>query len=194
MSKINITPAQGPAKLQDWIDTRGGIAVWGCLDLGNCGKQWFTPATIRIADCGIAEGQPLPEAVCPKCRSNLGQLTAAGCTCACGETVDGDNALAHYPRPHWSATTTPKFIITDPTEVTVDVPKEVKRFRVGLRRGAQRFKVKCTDASSRRIRAAVEVAGDGAWYEFDYDTQEAVIYVAERSVPLNEYLQAAVPA
>jgi hypothetical protein len=35
--------------------------------------------------------------------------------------------------------------------------------------------LKLTDAATRHVRAAVAKAGDGAYYIFDYGTQEAVI-------------------
>ena len=52
--------------------------------------------------------------------------------------------------------------------------------------------LKLTDASSRRVRQAVEKTsqkyGREALYAFDYVTQEAVIYVAEKTVPLIDFL------
>lgn len=50
--------------------------------------------------------------------------------------------------------------------------------------------LKCTDASTRRIRAAVERAGEGAYHVFDYMTQEAVIMRPTRQVPIAEYVAA----
>ncbi len=41
-------------KVKNWVAERGGLAVWGCLDLGNCGKQFMTPA---LDD----EGKPYPK-------------------------------------------------------------------------------------------------------------------------------------
>lgn len=52
---------------------------------------------------------------------------------------------------------------------------EVKRFHIGLRMGSQGLIVKVTDGGTRRIRHEVAKAGDGAYYTFDYGTQEAVI-------------------
>jgi hypothetical protein len=26
-----------------WLETRGGIAIWGCLDFSDAGKTWTTP-------------------------------------------------------------------------------------------------------------------------------------------------------
>lgn len=95
-------------------------------------------------------------------------------------------------KPHWSVGNKPDEIVTDPAEVSVVIPKEVKRFHIALRMGSQGLVVKCTDASSRRIRAAVEKAGKGAWYEFDYSSQEAVIYQVEKEIPLKEWMESQV--
>ena len=69
----------------------------------------------------------------------------------------------------------PARVITDPAEVWVSVDEEVKRFRVGVRMGSQGLSLKVTDGGTRRIRREVARAGEGAYYIFDYDTQEAVI-------------------
>ena len=80
-------------------------------------------------------------------------------------------------KPTWQASNTPR-IITDPSEVEVLRPKEVKRFHVGLRRSNGPI-VKITDAATKRVRREVEKAGPGAWYEFDYWAQDAVILVPD---------------
>ena len=90
----------------------------------------------------------------------------------------------------WRMEESPSLVITDPAEVVVDVPREVKRFRVAVRVGGQGLLVKCTDAASRRIRRECEKAGEGAWHEFDYEMQEAVIFVPGESQPLPEYIRA----
>jgi len=33
-------------KVARWIAECGGVAVWGCLDLSEPGRQWFTPALL----------------------------------------------------------------------------------------------------------------------------------------------------
>jgi len=53
---------------------------------------------------------------------------------------------------------------------------EVKRFRVGVRMDSQGLCLKVTDGGSRRILRELLKVGDGSFYEFDYFTQEAVIY------------------
>jgi hypothetical protein len=89
-------------------------------------------------------------------------------------------------KPHWAAG---KVIetITDIDKVIVTVPKEVKRFHVAVRLGAQGFKVKLTDASGRKVRAAEEKAGPEAWHEFDYENQDAIILVPGEKVPLKDW-------
>ena len=91
-------------------------------------------------------------------------------------------------KQNWRMEETPSLVITDPAEVVVDVPKEIKRFRVAIKVGAQGMLLKCSDASSTRIRRECEKAGEDSWHEFDYDTQEAVIFVPGESKPLPEYV------
>ena len=88
----------------------------------------------------------------------------------------------------WRMEETPSLVITDPAEVVVDVPREVKRFRVGIKMGSQGMMLKCTEGATRRIRRECEKAGDDSWHEFDYATQEAVIFVPGESQPLPEFM------
>ena len=95
------------------------------------------------------------------------------------------------PKQSWEMANEPYRIITDPAEVEVHVPKEVKRFRVGVRMGSQGFSLKVTDGGSRRIKREVAKAKENysdAWYEFDYSTQEAVIMVPDSKSPLEEFV------
>ena len=55
--------------------------------------------------------------------------------------------------------------------------REVRRFRVAVRRGAQGLTLKLTDASAAKLRRRLVEAGPDASYRFDYDSQEAVIEV-----------------
>jgi hypothetical protein len=82
-------------------------------------------------------------------------------------------------KPHAYANTAPYRTITSTDEVMVHLDKEVKRFHVAIRMGAQGLKIKLTDASTDRVNKAVEKAGDGAYHLFDYDTQEAIIMAPE---------------
>lgn len=94
-------------------------------------------------------------------------------------------------RPHWSVGAEPSRIVTDPAEVEVLAWVEHKRFRVGVRRGAQGLSFKVTDGGTRRIRAAVsklEEEGFEATYAFDYSTQEAIILKCSGAVPLPKFM------
>jgi ribosomal protein S6 len=95
-----------------------------------------------------------------------------------------------YQKPTWKVGNDPE-IITDVSQVGVSVDREVKRFRIGVRRGFQGFTLKVTDAGSRRIRREVEKAGAGAYYQFSHDTQEAVIFKSEKVVALSDYVNGA---
>jgi len=90
-------------------------------------------------------------------------------------------------RPNWQAASEPERIITSVDDVVVSVDKEVKRFRVGVRLSGNGMMLKVTDGGTRRIRAAVAKAGEGAYHTFDYETQEAVIMAPEKTVPLAEW-------
>jgi len=90
-------------------------------------------------------------------------------------------------KPTWQAAGKPERIITDPADVIVETAREVRRFHVGIRRSGNGLQLKCTDGSTRRIRAACARAGEKSWYEFDYCTQEAVIFVPEKEIPLPDY-------
>jgi hypothetical protein len=94
-----------------------------------------------------------------------------------------------YARPGWQYGDQPDRNIADAAEVQVAEDREVRRFRVGIRRGDQGLCLKVTDGGSRRIRAAVAKAGKGAYYVFDYSTQEAVILAPKRFLPLVEWLK-----
>jgi hypothetical protein len=81
-------------------------------------------------------------------------------------------------------------LLTDAKDFVVVTMKEVKRFRVGIRRGSSGLSLKVTDGGSRRIRREVAKAGEGASYRFDYDEQSAVILVPEKTVTLVEFCAA----
>ncbi len=92
------------------------------------------------------------------------------------------------PKPTWEAENTPSKTITDPARIGVIKPMEIKRFHVAVRRSSNGLMFKLTDGSSRKLNAAVKKAGDGSWYEFDYETQEAVIFKpAADLIPLSEW-------
>ena len=90
-------------------------------------------------------------------------------------------------KPHWRFANEPAMVITNPDEVEITKDEEVRRFHIAVRMGSQGFSVKLTDASSRKVEAAVEKAGEGAYYEFDYSTQECVIMKPVSTMPLSQY-------
>lgn len=90
-------------------------------------------------------------------------------------------------KPTWEAGDVSE-IVTDPESVIVSFDKEVKRFHVGVRPGANNpcvFKV--TDGGSRRIRAETEKAGDGAYHVFDYECQDAIIMAPSAKMTLADW-------
>lgn len=89
-------------------------------------------------------------------------------------------------KPNWQSDSKPERIITDPAEVDVVTGKEVKRFHVAVRTGS--WDIKLTTASSEKVRRETNKAGEGAWYEFDYSSQEAVIFVPAEVVPLTNLM------
>jgi hypothetical protein len=89
-------------------------------------------------------------------------------------------------RPHWSVGSSPDTLITSEEQVRVFVTREVKRFRVGLKRG-RGLQIVLTNASQARLTKALDAAGPNSCYRFDYETQEAVIYDSTHEVPLSEW-------
>jgi hypothetical protein len=148
MTEIHKVKPENAARMWNWLQMRGGIAVWRSINLSNPGASWSTPAL-------TANGEPTP-------------------------------------KPTWQAANAPERIITDPAQVHVMVAREVKRFHVAVRMGGNGLMMKLTDGSSRRLRAAVASAsekyGTDAWYEFDYDMQDAVILVETASIPIAEWV------
>jgi len=144
----------------EWLQNRGGIAIWKSINLSNPGASWLCPFH--------------------------------------------DENGRQKGKPTWQAESQPSRIITDPAEVVVDVPKEVRRFYVAVRMGGNGLSLKLTDGATRRVRAAVDKANiayakergldpddvQEAWYEFDYETQEAVILVPDSTQPIEDYLLA----
>jgi hypothetical protein len=49
--------------------------------------------------------------------------------------------------------------------------------------------MKVTDGGTRRIRAALAKYGEDSWYEFDYSTQESVIFLPGETMTLKDYLE-----
>lgn len=92
-------------------------------------------------------------------------------------------------KPDWQAADKPDRVMTIDDFVVVKF-KEVKRFRVGIRMGGQGLMFKVTDGGTRRIRAEIMKAGKGAFHNFDYSTQEAVIWKVDgEPIPLVKWLK-----
>jgi hypothetical protein len=88
-------------------------------------------------------------------------------------------------KPTWQAMEKPERIITDASEIEVCFDKEVKRFRVAIRGNGMQFEL--TDASRRKVRGETVKAGKGAYHQFDYETQEAIIYAPDKVLTLTEW-------
>lgn len=88
-------------------------------------------------------------------------------------------------KPHWSAEASPCAVYTDPAEIGVVTYAEHKRFHVAIRPGGGGFKL--TDASSRKLEHALQAAGEGATYAFDYAAQECIILTPEQTISLLEW-------
>ena len=89
-------------------------------------------------------------------------------------TVDGNPCI----KPHWGTEFAEKITDMSRFQFTKEA-KEVKRFRVALRRSANGLQLKCTDASTRKIRKNIqrleEKLHTTVTYHFDYNTQECVL-------------------
>ena len=92
------------------------------------------------------------------------------------------------PKPYKVAADQPERIITSTDEVLVHTDHEVARFHVAVRMGRQGLQVKLTDASTAKVKKALEKAGDYAFHRFDYETQEAVIMAPDgQSLTLTQW-------
>jgi hypothetical protein len=91
-------------------------------------------------------------------------------------------------KPHWEASDTPAFIVTDPAEIEVVTYGERKRFKVSLRRSGNGLSLKLTDHSNDRLNRELEKAGEGSTYYFDYETQEAVVITPKAALTLADWI------
>ena len=103
-------------------------------------------------------------------------------------STDGEETT----KPHWMYGNTPARVCHALDEFEVATYREHKRMRVAVRMTSSGLGYKCTDASSRKIRAAVNKAGPGSVYHFDYGAEnpEVVISVPDKIVPLPEWRKA----
>lgn len=51
----HVVTAENAARVLGWLDTRGGLAIWGCLDLASPGKTWTAPLN---DESGERKGKP----------------------------------------------------------------------------------------------------------------------------------------
>jgi len=90
-----------------------------------------------------------------------------------------ENSDEQYEKPYWAYRV--REVVTDISRFDFVDLAEVKRFHIAVRLGSNGLMLKLTDASTRKVRNAVEKAtekyGRKALYGFDYDTQEAVIWI-----------------
>ena len=112
---------------------------------------------------------------------NLSNPGASWCTPAL--TEEGTD----YPKPNWQTESAPALTVCDPDFVGVEIPQEFKRVKISLKQQGL-MKVVLTDGSTRKVRDAVEKAGDGAFYTFEDDM--AVIWAVRGTVCLEEWLAA----
>jgi hypothetical protein len=127
-------------KMLDWIQHRGGIAIWQSINLSNLNQSWTTPLL-----------------------QENGEYTS---------------------KPSWQVSASPDNIITDPKKVVVITRKEVKRFRIAIRRG-DGLSFVLTDHSSKKVKAALFKYGEESSYHFE--DGEAVITVPDQKVLLSEW-------
>jgi hypothetical protein len=91
------------------------------------------------------------------------------------------------PKPTWQAAESPAQTLISEKSFEVVLPVEVKRFRIALRRSGSGMYVKLTDKSSARVRSECDKAGEGAWYQFDYNTQECIVMRPGQVVPMETW-------
>lgn len=92
-------------------------------------------------------------------------------------------------RPHWSTLNVPDDVVQDETKLGICTAKTVRTIRVGIKRGSG-LSFTLTEAASRRLRVALDVAGEGSFYTFgftDDDKRVAYIKVPSSKISLAEY-------
>jgi len=180
-------------KFWEWLRTRGGIAVWKSINLGNAGASWSTPATTLKSErkgCGV------PETLCPKC-FKLCVTGKVPCSthdywCEhCGHEFLEAAALTPYPKTNWQMESTPT-IYTDPADVGVFTSALYKAFKVGLKRG-DGFSFVLTDAANgkvKRLLAACEEKHGDSFYRkgvLDIEGASIGIYYTTGIIPITEW-------
>ncbi len=151
-------------KYWDWIQDRGGLAIWESQNLSNPGASWITPATIRQGDC-------------------------EGFT---NESPDA-NVILPYPQPTWQAGKEPARLVIDPKQVGVYTAELYKAFRVGLV-GREMSLVLTSGAQrkvDKHMAECKEKHGDSFYRKGVLEIEGASmgIYYTKTIVPLDEWIQ-----
>ena len=156
-------------KFWDWLQTRGGIAVWKSVNLGNAGASWSTPATIAIKDLedSARKAELLRE-------------------------LGDENAVVGYPKTNWQMANEPT-VYTDPADVGVFTCALYKAFPVGLKRG-DGFSLRLSDAGQAKLDkhmdACREKHGD-AFYRrgvLDIEGASMGVYYTTGIIPISEWI------
>jgi hypothetical protein len=101
-----------------------------------------------------------------------------------------DAAGKPYTKPSWEMGDTPAKIVLAYDDVLLCKDTEVKRFHVAVRQSGNGLTLKCTDASSEKIRKEVEKAGDDSHYEFDYgEYKNCIIFAVESKITLSQWIK-----
>lgn len=87
-----------------------------------------------------------------------------------GPRIGPDGKLT--TKPHWKMGDEPELHITDPEQVGILTEKEFKTVRIGIQRGSGFMQMVLTDSATRRVREALEEAGEGSRYVFDFDDHD----------------------
>jgi hypothetical protein len=96
-----------------------------------------------------------------------------------------------FQKPSWEYDKPTKHI-TSFDDVQVSIPKEYKRFKVGVENHGLSFKL--TSTASRRLEQELEKAeeklGKSVYYEFDYwSDKNCVIMYDDTVIPLTEFIE-----
>jgi len=89
--------------------------------------------------------------------------------------------------PHWNAPRQPKRVVDNIGQIDVVSHREASRVRIDIHRDGYGRRWRLTDASSRRLRRALEQAGPTAVHVFEGG--DAVVHVEASRVPLAGWLR-----
>jgi len=106
-----------------------------------------------------------------------------------GPRIGPDGKLT--TKPSWKMGNEPEFHVTDPEEVGIITKKEVKTVRIGIQRGSGFMQMVLTDSASKRVKDALDEAGEGSRYVFDFDDHDrriARIMKADAVISLKQWM------